>query len=513
MLILSGTERELRHLMDTIDMFDIDWMAGMSAGVFTLQNSDVKQVMTELEKIVGDRNTSPITGILKIVPIERMNALLVVTPQPAYLDEVKKWIERLDKGGDGRRPAVLRLQPAEHARRAPGAAAAAGVHRPRRRSRRHRRRRRSRPARRRARSSIRRTFSPAGGPVAPGDAATGRVVVNQRPAAAPGGAQGTGIVRNLQVVADKDANTLLVIATAAEYSIIETALKKLDIPQRQVIIDVTIAEVTLTDELQFGVDVAVQGRRAVRPRSRRPADRRSSSRTRSTPPSALPHAATGLRPAAALAKGFTYIINNANFPGGIQAVLRLLDTYGQHQGGRQSPRRGADNQKATIKSGNRIPINQQTLVGGTTNAVTTTSQYIDTGVLLQVTPHINAGGLVIARGAGGGQHSGQPDVPSAERAADQHAVGADLRHGAERPDDGHGRPHQRHRARTAPNGIPFLSRIPILGGLFGNQDLKNDRTELVLFITPRVVENEFDMRGVDRRPAAQDGEHGRGHSR
>ncbi|MEO8507093.1 MAG: secretin N-terminal domain-containing protein, partial [Betaproteobacteria bacterium] len=95
MLVLSGTERELRHLMDTIDMFDIDWMAGMSAGVFTLQNSDVKQVMTELEKIVGDRNASPITGILKIVPIERMNALLVITPQPAYLEEVKKWIDRL----------------------------------------------------------------------------------------------------------------------------------------------------------------------------------------------------------------------------------------------------------------------------------------------------------------------------------------------------------------------------------------------------------------------------------
>ena len=51
LLILSGTERELRHLMDTIDMFDIDWMAGMSAGVFTLQNADVKSVMQELEKV------------------------------------------------------------------------------------------------------------------------------------------------------------------------------------------------------------------------------------------------------------------------------------------------------------------------------------------------------------------------------------------------------------------------------------------------------------------------------
>jgi len=101
LLILAGTEQELKHLMDTIDMFDIDWMAGMSAGVFPLQNSDVKTVMTELEKIVGDRNTSPLTGILKIVPIERMNALLVVSPQAHYIEEVKKWIDRLDKGGEG----------------------------------------------------------------------------------------------------------------------------------------------------------------------------------------------------------------------------------------------------------------------------------------------------------------------------------------------------------------------------------------------------------------------------
>ena len=226
MLILSGTERELRHLMDTIEMFDIDWMAGMSAGVFTLQNSDVKEVMKELEKIVGDRNTSPITGILKIVPIERMNALLVVTPQPAYLDEVKKWIERLDRGGDGGGPAVLRLPPAEHARRAAGAAAAAGVHRPRdaaagsavgAHARAGHARRADRQsadvpaaadrARRHARDSRRRR----GQPAAPG---------------APGAPQGTGIVRNLQVVADKDANTLLVDRHAAEYTIIEQALQE-----------------------------------------------------------------------------------------------------------------------------------------------------------------------------------------------------------------------------------------------------------------------------------------------
>ena len=64
LLILSGTELELRHLLETIDMFDIDWMAGMSVGVFTLQNADVKTVSQELDKVIGDREHEPARGHL-----------------------------------------------------------------------------------------------------------------------------------------------------------------------------------------------------------------------------------------------------------------------------------------------------------------------------------------------------------------------------------------------------------------------------------------------------------------
>ena len=95
-----------------------------------------------------------------------------------------------------------------------------------------------------------------------------------------------------------------------------------------------------------------------------------------------------------LAQGFTYILNNVNFPGGIQAALKLLDSYGNTKVIANPHVAALDNQKATIKSGDRIPISSNTTVGGTLNGITTTSQYIDTGVLLQVTPHINAGGLV-----------------------------------------------------------------------------------------------------------------------
>src|SRR5512144_194859 len=394
-MILAGTERELSLLMDAIAMFDIDWMSGMSAGVFVLQNSDVKTVVQELDKVLGDRNTSPLAGILRVIPIERMNALLVITPQPQYLDEAKKWIARLDsgQGGDGPRFYVYQLQNQRAEKLAPllqqaftGRQAAAAA--------------------------------PSAPTLAPGTPA-GTIVsppayqaqpttpqpttINVQtqpatpPATTPGGparpGEGSGIVRNLQVVADKDNNTLLIVATPVEYTIIDAALKKLDVPARQVMMDVTMAEVTLKDEIDFGVDWLFKGGA--------PSGRGSGGLlVRSNPQNpAVPGTggvtgtgtnATG--PGLALAQGFTYIINNANFPGGIQAVLRLLDTYGDTKGIAKPHLAALDNQKATIKDGQQIPINQQSVVGGVSNVVTTAASYIDTGVLLQVTPHINAGG-------------------------------------------------------------------------------------------------------------------------
>ena len=63
----------------------------------------------------------------------------------------------------------------------------------------------------------------------------------------------------MQVVADKDNNTLLIVATPLEYTVIEAALKKLDIPARQVLMEVTIAEVTLKDEVDFGLEWLFKG--------------------------------------------------------------------------------------------------------------------------------------------------------------------------------------------------------------------------------------------------------------
>ena len=260
LLILSGTERELRHLLETIDMFDVDWIAGMSVGLFVLRNADVKAVSQELDKIVGDRNIEPAHRHPAHRADRADEALLVITPQPAYLEEAKKWISRLDQGGGGDGPRFyvyhLQNQRAEKlgplltqaftGRAAPATPAAAPTVAP---------------------------GTPAGTIVSPPtfqpqhrNAAHADHPGEHAPAAARSGgagiaraAEGIGVVRNIQVVADKDNNTLLIVATAPEYTVIEAALKKLDMPARQVMMEVTVANVTLTDELDFGVDWLFKG--------------------------------------------------------------------------------------------------------------------------------------------------------------------------------------------------------------------------------------------------------------
>ena len=490
LLILSGTERELRHLMDTIALFDIDWMRGMSAGLFTLQSADVKTVGQEIEKLLGQRDANPLGGLIRIVPIERMNALLVVTPNPAMIEKAREWIEKLDAGvgGEGVRFYVYNLQNSRAERVGPLLQQAFTG-------------RSTTPTAAQAPSLA--PGTPAGTIVSPPafqpqatPLTAPPTVIVQQPAPTPppagpaavvaAGAQGAqGVVRNIQVVADKDNNTLLIVATPAEYAVIESALKKLDVAARQVMIEIVIAEVSLVDNFQFGVEWYF----------RNGANQAGGNFRRGTTvgnlfDTAVTVAGAGL---AARVPGFNYLLAGA-FPGGIQAAVSLLGTAANTKIVANPHVAALDNQRSTIKVGDRIPITQQTLVGGTTNAVTTTSQYIDTGVLVAVTPRINAGGLVTmdiqAEVSNPGDVTTAGEAPPINTRSLQSIVAVQsgdtlVMGGLIRDTKGQGS-----------EGIPLLSKIPVIGGLFGAQDIKEQRSELVLFVTPRVVETQNDMRTI-----------------
>jgi general secretion pathway protein D len=98
-LSLAGTPDELANYQDTIDTFDVNWLKGMSVGVFSLQRASVGELMPELQKMFGPDSGMPLAGMVRFLPIERTNSVVAISSQPDYLREVGQWISTIDEGG------------------------------------------------------------------------------------------------------------------------------------------------------------------------------------------------------------------------------------------------------------------------------------------------------------------------------------------------------------------------------------------------------------------------------
>ena len=96
LIVIAGTSPEMGNVLDTIRVFDVDWMAGLSVGFFTLEYAKAKDVASQLENLLADEGGNPFKGVFRFVPVESANSLLVISPQDSYLKQAKEWIERLD---------------------------------------------------------------------------------------------------------------------------------------------------------------------------------------------------------------------------------------------------------------------------------------------------------------------------------------------------------------------------------------------------------------------------------
>jgi general secretion pathway protein D len=507
LMILSGTELELRHLLDTIEMFDIDWMSGMSVGLFKLKNVEVKGLTQDLQSAMGgEGGMGLMLGAMKFIPIERMNMLLVVTPQPDQLDEVKKWIERFDEDGNmetprlyvynlryaradklapllqqaftGKNTGPTRIQPATTAPGTTGVTMAG--------------------SRASTAAGTARTTTPTGARQTTSSATTRQqqtttAATRQQQAAMaarpgtvvrPGtasAAAGMGIAQDIQVVADEDNNAILIVATPSEYTLVEQALKKLDVPQRQVVIEVTMAEVTLKDTMSFGTKWWF-----------------TSGDTYGGYPSATP-------PSGLSAEGaFNLIVD----PKQMMAFFQATDKASNVKVVANPHIAALDNQEATIEVTNQTPYqnsynnyyggyypNDPNNQGNSTYPNSNiTWEYVETGVYVTVKPHINEGGNVsmeanITISAAGDAPAPGARPPVVNRQMTSQLMvpsGSTMVIGGLIRDD----------RTSGTGGVPFLSRVPVLGALFGEQSWDNSRTELIIFLTPRVVENEENRRSI-----------------
>lgn len=456
LVILAGTQTQLRHLMETVDMFDVDWIAGMSVGLFPLANVEVKTVIAELDKLFGDKAIAPWTGAVRVVPIERLNALLIVSPQAHYLEKARSWIERLDRGGLGSGGPRLYVYPVQNGKAEQLALLLNEVF------------------------SKQKTPAARAGSVAPGVKPVEVTTAETKPAqAAPGTtsakSDGLAISENAKVIADKDNNALLILASASEYDSIEAAIRKLDVTPRQVLIEVTIAEITLKDELKYGLEWYF------------------TSGTKVT--GKLDTGASGI---AQLVPGLSAVFTDK--AGEIRGILNALATDSKLKV-LSSPRiTVADNQTAKIQVGDRVPtISQTQTVSGTTTStgVISTVQYQETGVLLTVTPRINSGGLVGLEinqevSTATNTTSSGIDSPTIQKRVAESTVmiqgGETLILAGLIKEE----------KTNASSGVPLLSEVPLLGGLFGSKSTIDNRTELVIMITPHVMETPKDAADLTR---------------
>jgi len=110
MIVLGGTRAELQNYLRTIEIFDVDWLAGMSVGIFPLQSAEADKIVTELDKVFGENGKTPLAGMFRFMPLEGQNAVMVITSQPKYLRDVETWIDRMDAGGEGVRLYVYEVK-------------------------------------------------------------------------------------------------------------------------------------------------------------------------------------------------------------------------------------------------------------------------------------------------------------------------------------------------------------------------------------------------------------------
>ncbi len=528
LLVMMGTRTQAEGWMDLVNTFDVDLLKGMSVGVFPLKHASVKEVEAALRLVSGGGSSgtgtsnlpnsavpgtvtastspaavsaassvtlgesNPFFGALRIMPIERINSILVVTPRPAYLDEARRWIERLDKPSDGGSEPQLFIYPVQNgnARHLAGVlgglfggtgggattAANNGIA----------------PG---LGSTTGNSFGQAGGGNtfgntsmgALGNSRTGLASALTSGGAGSGGlnslnrtntpaatnqAAATAMLGTIRVVADDLNNSILVWGTRSEFNKIEATLKRLDLPLTQVLIDASIIEVTLDDSLQYGLQWTFSG------------DARNGYSGRGAVGGALSTAASS---------GFSYALSNG--AGTLKATLSALASKSLLKMISNPSLMVLDNHTATIAVGDQVPVSTSTITSETTTVTSSTIQYKDTGVNLSVTPSVNAGNIVAMQidqtvtDAGETVKDANNQLKFLQRQISSKVAvrsGESIVLGGLIKDN----------KSSSKEGVPLLKDIPLVGGLFAQNKSSGGRTELLVIITPRVVRSDVDIREV-----------------
>jgi len=479
MIFLAGTPEELRNYLKTVEIFDVDWLAGMSVGIYPLHTVDVPAVITELEAIFSAGGESPLAGMFRFVPLERLGSVMVITFQEDYLYKAEEWINILDRGaaGSGKQLYVYRVKNLEAPVLAGYLTQLFGGEAP-----------------QRTQNTARGTLAPGLEPAKVGsvsDFNQSRLGMEQQ--GGQGGQQGvqsgaldmgSGDIRITSVL---ETNSLLVQASQSEYNAILAAIERIDIEPLQVLIESQVLDVELNEELQFGVNWYLTNNPALIPEGIGDISQY------------VQTAAFGS--GGEQSGGFNFLTTLATPLGNgmpfVQATIAALDQVTDVRSLAAPSLLVRNNATATITVGTQVPVQSSQITTGISQNVVSSAQYVSTGITLTVTPRINPGGLVymdiqqdVSRPGARDPDistSGNPPINN-KTVTSQVAVQSGqtvFLGGLISEQDALGR-----------SGVPFLSRVPLIGPLFGSRTKASFRTETLVMITPTVVESAIDLKEI-----------------
>lgn len=491
-ITLGGTRSELENYLRTVEIFDVDWLSGMSVGVFPIQSGKAEQVAADLEKVFGEESRTPSAGMFRFLPLENANAVLVITPQVRYLDQIQQWLDRIDTAGGSARLFSYELRYVKAKDLAERLAEAFASEN-------------SRGSRASA------SLAPGATQMDIGSRDTNGTALNTTTGSGNGngngssrGGVGDGTLSlpqrqngnasfSLEVQGDsvgvsavEETNTLLVRSTPQAWRSIREVIEKLDVMPMQVHIEAQVAEVSLTGDLSYGVNWFFE--QAV-----------ATGKTESgiDLPSALGRSIWGSisGTVGSGGVGWTFLGNNA------AAVVSALDKVSNLRLLQTPSIFVRNNAEATLNVGTQIPINSvsvNTGVGG--DNTYSQVQYLDTGVILKVRPRITRDGVVfldivqevssagaIPTGCDTTRTTCNPPINTRKISTEAAVQSGDtiMLAGLITNSDEDGA-----------NGVPGLSRIPVLGALFGRKTQNTGRSEVIVLLTPTIVRNAQESRSL-----------------
>ncbi len=469
LILIAGSGVELSYILETVRTFDVDWLAGLSVGFFELKYSKTEEVMKDLNSILGAVNdrAGGVGDLVRVLPIEGVNGLLVVTPRPEYLERVAKWIERIDRiggaggaekrfhvypvrNGDAKNLAELlnELYTTGEVEVRKSAALAPGLQ----------------P--RRLKSSVSKGIVHVDGGTTEALAAVSESI--GRPSS------------SVRIVADDVNNNLLIMATARDYEKIKAILKDLDVVPLQVHIEATIVEILLSDELEYGVQWFFKN------------NLNGGYKGEGVLDGAIDDSdSSGL---GSLFPGFSWsLIDSAN---NIRFILNAFAGNARVNVLSAPSVMVLDNHEAKLQVGDQVPIatQQQQSVEGLSTVVNSI-EYRDTGITLTVRPKVNPGGLVTMEivqevSQAVETESSTLDSPTIQTRNISSTVAVQSGQGVILGG------LIRTEIQGSKGGIPGLHEIPGIGAMFGETASKTKRTELVVVLTPRVIANEQDAKQI-----------------